>query len=433
LKRLLVIAHQFPPAGGIGVQRVLRFCRDLPSHGWSPLVLTGTGADYPNQDPTPLRTVAAEIQVARADLPGPIKRFLPRLTPPASARKRSILQRLGFAFWIYDDFLAWVLPALIRGKRIIRSFSPDAVFATGSPFCSLVAGDLVAGGRIPLFVDFRDGWHRCPYRRDRGRLPDRVEGLLERRILRRCSAAFFVTHGLTDQYRARYPELASKFHWLPNGYEAPVKTPDRPLRDRDTLRVAYVGKFTPYRRPDAFLRGLRKAVQDFGCRGIEIEFVGGLDEEARGFIQREGLSDTVKTLPFLSHQEAIGRMSLADVLLLVVDGGPGYRVIQTGKIFEYMVSGRPILCISPPDSEAARTVAGERLGQVVSPEDDEAIASTLMQWVKEKRSTGSIRRERPDPPPAYHQPQITARLIRFLEDNPGDTVHEPSGTAAQYA
>ena len=435
MKRLLVVAHQFPPAGGIGVQRILRFCRDLPLHGWRPVILTGYGTEYPLRDSALLQCLHPGLKVVRADLPMALKRYLPRLAPSGSNGGKGFFRKLGFRFWIYDDFYPWIFSAYLRGRRIMKDFSPDAVLATGSPFCSLIAADLIIGLRdVPLLVDFRDGWHECPYRRMRGSMPNRLEGILEQRILRRCRNAFFVTQGLVGQYRQKYPNLAHKFVWLPNGYETGNSHPEnRPFpQPGNELRVKYIGQFTPYRRPDAFLRGLGKAVRNLGCADITVEFVGGLDHEAWRVIEAQDLVRFVKVTPFLPHEEAKTHAWSADVLLLLVDRSPGYRVIQTGKIFEYMPSRRPILCISPLDSEASQTVIRENLGIVVPPEDEEGIARALERWAHEKKTSGAVCPNSHALPRAYDQVGISTRLARYLD---AGIRNSPDGTetAAQYA
>lgn len=430
MKRLLVVAHQFPPAGGIGVQRILRFCRDLPSRGWLPLVLTGSGGDYPLQDPALLRHTSPMVKVVRVDLPHSLKRRLPSLAPPAREGRRTLLTRAGYHLWIYDDFYPWIAPALLRGAGMVKRFRPDAIFSTGGPFCSLIAGETLSRwAGIPLYADFRDGWHDCPYRRERGRMPRILEGVLEQRVLSRCRKVFFATRGLLEQYRSRYPDHAGKMEWLPNGYvssESLVMNPVPP-GEGNVLRIKYVGKFTHYRRPDNFLRGLAKAVHEFGCSNIEVEFVGGLQESALRLIGSERLWKSIQVTPFVPHQEAMGRLQAADVLLLIVDRTPGYRVIQTGKIFEYMAARRPLLCISPPDSEAARTVLEEDLGVVVPPEDKAGIARALRGWAQEKKEKGSLTPGRRDLPADYDQSMIANRLVSHLNSALDPNQHSSGG------
>ena len=424
---ILIVAHQFPPAGGIGVQRVLRFIRDMPDHGWQPMVLTGTGHNYPNKDESLLEGLNGRAKVIRADLPFAFRKLMPKLKSPMPKSKLSIAGRWGYHFWIYDDFYPWIPIALYHGRRILRNIQPDAVFASGNPFCSLiVAHRLARKAGIPLFVDFRDGWHRCPYRRDRGKFPHWLEGRLEKSIIRDCHRAFFVTRGLLDQYKSQYPGYSHKFVWLPNGFEG-SRRPALGTANRNgngKLRVKYVGKFTHYRRPDAFLRGLKRAVEHLNCNHIDVEFVGGSDGRLHCQIQELNLSEYVKVTDFISHSKALESMAQADILLLSVDRTPGYQVIQTGKLFEYMLTQHPILCISPMDSEAAITIRQNNLGKILEPEDESGIAQALATWAGEKKEHGALTASPYELPKTYNHQRIVSELVHHLHDATNELLYE---------
>ncbi len=422
MNRLLVIAHQFPPAGGIGVQRILRFCRDLPKHHWMPHILTGTAEEYPLQDPTLLDQLHPGSKIFRIELPPLIRKFFPKLndglTKKINGRNR-LPGNLGYQLWIYDDFYPWIGAAYIHGKKILKRFDYDAILSTGSPFCSLILGHLLARhGNIPHLVDFRDGWYKCEYRRDRGYIPNRLEGALEKRIIAHCHKAFFVTHSLKDQYASRYPQHHHKLVCLPNGYDKKLRScfEKPPVEKNGLLKIKYIGKFTHYRRPDAFLKGLKKAVYDYGIKNIAVEFVGGLDHQAHNLIEEMKLSEYIDVTDFLPHADAIKAMSRADVLLLIVDKTPGYQVIQTGKIFEYMLTRQPILCISPLDSEAVQTVDGQNLGVSIPPPDDTGIATALMHWAGMKKKSGTIDKMNARLSPDYNLTNILTELARNLNE-----------------
>ena len=419
---ILIVAHQFPPAGGIGVQRILRFVRDFPSHGWEPVVLTSCGRDYPQQDPSLLETLKPKPRIIRVDLHPSLWKLMPKLKPLSINGRQTTLQRIGYHLWIYDDFYPWIPFAIHHGMKILQTLHPDVVFASGNPFCSLiVAHQLAHRYALPLMVDFRDGWHGCEYRRRRGRFPRWLEAKLENIIIKDCHKAFFVTQGLLDYYNSKYPAYAHKFVWLPNGYNRhnPFLSSPSLTENNGHLSVKYIGKFTHYRRPDSFLKALNRAIYDLGCDNIEVEFIGGLDSDARKLIENMGLSRHVKITDFVSHTKALQLMSRADVLLLIVDRGPAYHIIQTGKIFEYMSSRRPILCVSPLDSEAAKTVKQESLGEVIEPEDEVGIAKMLKRWAEEKAKRRLISYHRRNLPETYDQKRISSYLASCLIESLG--------------
>jgi len=427
MNRILIIAHQFPPAGGIGVQRVLKFCRDLPDYGWEPLVLTSGGDTYPNQDPSLLTQIGFDMEIVRVDLPFFIKGFLPKLEPVSLHTHQKISKKIGHHFWIYDDFYPWIPAAYLKGIQVLNRFKPHVIFSTGSPFCSMIAAYLLSlKGKIPFLVDFRDGWHDCEYRRDRGELPRWLEKISENLVLKNCQKAFFVTQGLLKQYVHKCPEHAHKFKWLPNGFDRTSQPPQTPfpVAKNGRLQIKYVGKFTHYRRPDAFLRGLKRAVEHLNCSTIDVEFVGGSDGRLHRHIQELNLSEYVKVTDFISHSKALESMAQADVLLLAVDRTPGYQVIQTGKLFEYMLTQRPILCISPMDSEAAITIRQNNLGKTLEPEDESGIAHALATWAGEKKEHGALAAAPYELPKTYNHQRIVSELVHRLHDATNGLLYE---------
>lgn len=417
MHKLLIVAHQFPPAGGIGVQRILRFSRDLAEKGWKIVILTGTGQNYAEQDPSLLQDINREIDIVRVDLPSfflNLQFFFKNLKVK---RCGDFVQRLFFHFWIFDDFYQWIPFAFFKGSQIIKNFQPDIILATGSPFCSLITANLLSDYyKIPFVADFRDGWHGCEYRRKRGKLPQLVEMLFEKYVLKRCMKSLFVTKGLLKSYVKRYKQYALKFAWLPNGFDSEnLNYKEDSIINKDSdLNIKYIGKFTKYRRPDSFLNALKKTLDLFQCSNIVVEFVGGLDDEGKMVMRQLGVSDNVRITEFIPHNEAVKCISQADILLLIVDRTPGYRVIQTGKIFEYMISRRPILCISPYDSEAAFTVRDENLGVVVDPEDENMIADILKNFSVMKKEKGYIPFNCKELSDTYNQKNISVNLISCL-------------------
>lgn len=391
-------------------------------------MLTSRGDSYPLQDASLLTEIGSDLEIVRADLPFFIDNFLPKLKPISSQIPRKKLsQKLGYHFWIYDDFYPWLPAAFLRGIQVLNRFRPHAILSTGSPFCSLIAAYLLSlRGNIPFFVDFRDGWHDCEYRRDRGKLPRWLEKISENLVLNNCQRAFFVTQGLFNQYMRKYPELAYKFEWLPNGFDwtsQPFQTLFQPSRN-GRLQVKYVGKFTHYRRPDAFLKGLKRAVEHLNCSNIDVEFVGGSSNGLHRYVQELNLSDYVKVTEFISHSEALKSMAQADLLLLLVDRTPGYQVIQTGKLFEYMLTRLPILCISPLDSEAAITIKDNNLGKTLEPEDEFGIAQTLATWAVEKNEHRALSTAAYELPKTYSHRRIVSKLVRHLRDATNGSYYE---------
>lgn len=417
-RRVLVVAHQFPPAGGVGVMRMLKLCRYLPEHGWRPAVLTGTAHEYALQDPE-LLAQCPGLPVYRADVPGGLRK--------THRAFKSVFDRVGlgglykafgFQLRVYDDFKYWLPWAVAGGLRAVRAFRPQVILASGNPFCSFQAASALATlTGLPLVLDYRDGWSWCGYRRRRGALP----AWLERRLFEPLCLAAAQRITTTSEPMARslferYPQAEAKTVIIYNGYDpadfAGLETNPEP---GGPLTVSYVGKFTAFHRPDRFLRGLRLAL-DRGCPPVRVTMAGGLDTGSEEIVRRLGLEGVVRLTPFLPHRQALAHLR-ADVLLSVLDYGPSHRDPIPGKLLEYVAARRPVLAVVPADSPASQVVRQLGLGRVADPEDAEGIAAALTDLAVEKQVRGRL----PEPPwsplaERYSRPFQAGQFAAVLEE-----------------
>ena len=244
LRKLLVIAYHFPPAGGRGAAgslRALKFTRYLPSFGWQPTVLTINTDAYPENttiDDSLSRFVAGDLSINRTRVLQPIEPLLrmqasirsklrsgdasdaasagreehirrPPDNPPG--RYQRVKDGITDLFKIPDEVSGWFFPAVWRGRQIVRRYDVDAILATGRPWTSLVVGAAVKKltGR-PLIVDFRDPWVSNPFRQPPSRFKDMAERRLERWVIRSAYLVIANTENLpkTRSSRWRLPDVA---------------------------------------------------------------------------------------------------------------------------------------------------------------------------------------------------------------------------------
>lgn len=417
-RRVLIVAHQFPPAGGVGVMRMLKLCRYLPEHGWRPAVLTGSAHEYGLQDPE-LLAQCPDLPVYRADVPTSL-RVAQRALKAAFGRLGLgwPYRALGFQLRVYDDFKYWLPWAVAGGLRAVRAFRPQAILASGNPFCSFQAATALAAlTGLPLVLDYRDGWSWCGYRRRRGALP----AWLERRLFEPVCLASAQRVTTTSEPMARslfahYPQAEAKTTVICNGYDpADFVGLDTNPEPGGPLSISYVGKFTAFHRPNRFLRGLRLAL-DRGCPPVRVTMAGGLDAGSEQAVRELGLENVVRLTPFLPHRQALAHLR-ADVLLSVLDYGPSHRDPIPGKLLEYVAARRPVLAVVPADSPASGIVRDLGLGRVVDPEDGEAIAAAITELATEKQAHGRLS-EPPRSPLAerYSRPFQAGQFAAVLEE-----------------
>ena len=362
--RLLLVTPYFPPAGGSGVQRGTKFVKYLLRLGWEIEVVTIDPATYPWSDPTMAAEVAsARVEIARlASIPGVGHRVLRAI--PAIRRKI---------------------------KEAIRRFRPDVILATHPDFhWTLVARSAVAAG-IPFVLDYPDPWTVLPpgllaFRppaNAKSRLKWALAPAAERWCLSRAAATVFATEPILEEYSARFPRVASTGRVITNGFdpedfEGMSASPPDPS---ERIRISHIGSFAGPRSPLPLARAVRRAADLKGEGRLEVSLVGALGAEAR----RE-LEETLAPIPlsitnWLPHREAIREMVSSSILWL--DAMAHLRSASTGKLFEYLYSGRPVVAVAHPDSPAAALVHEFHAGRVVNAGDPETAGGALAAMIDE--------------------------------------------------
>lgn len=373
---LLMIAFEFPPLGGMGVQRSLKFAKYLPEHGVRPVVVTPDKASI-------VALLGRGREAALLDeLPAATR--IERVA--CSPMRRGGGSRIGD--WLHQFFSlgeglgsAWRGPLLAAWSELVRREKPDAIYVSIPPFSMApLAVELAQRSGLPLILDFRDNWSQWCCSPQPSWLHYRLTLRRERACLDAASAVVGVTRQLLEDLQRAHPGVsAEKFHVVPNGYDAalPESLPMRPARGEEPFVIGYVGIFyyTPetraalldpwwqrsphrwlqyaprredwlYRSPFFFFRALRRLLDarpDLRSR-VKVRFVGDTPAWLRAQVEEFGLADVVEHLGRMSHRACLDFQASCDALLATsakVIGGRDYCI--AGKTFEYVASQAPII------------------------------------------------------------------------------------------
>ncbi|MBV9126046.1 MAG: glycosyltransferase [Planctomycetes bacterium] len=431
-RRVLCIAHAFPPCGGAGVQRTAKFVRYLPEHDWLPTVLTVAPSSYGLLDSSQAAECLPGVDVVRTPHLDPVARFT-RPTPgsqgvngqpngASSARRwspRRVVRRILRQGWIGvednllvpDRTLLWYPWAVAAGSRLLRRRRFDLIWATGEPYSAyFIARALSRRSGVPFVIDMRDPWTLEPYRAEvRPAWRSALERRQERSILAACRACVFAIQ-VTEQYAAAFPQWAGKFHYIPNGYDPADFAGVAPQRF-DRFTIVHSGTFLPgYRPARPFLLALRELLnQEPGLAArAQVLFAGKPGAESQ-IIQELGLAGLVRQVGYLPHRESISYLLGADLLLLI---GGHHRWEETGKIYEYLAAGKPILALVHPEGSAARLLRSYSLARVVDRENTKEAAAALQNLL----TTPPEVRTSPEDPPAsrFERGRLTGQLAAVL-------------------
>lgn len=413
MKRALLVAYAFPPHAGSGVFRPLRLARWLPERGWAVTVLSVSARARILKDPDLAAEVPPETRVERT------ASLEPR-TPLLALRKlglRGLATRVEPYFRLPDDQRGWVPFAVRRARRILAADRHDAVITTSAPYSAHLVGlALRRSPGIRWVADFRDEWTSNPWLE--AAMPTawhrRLQRRLEAEVLRGADRVVCVSRPWLDNLRAATPdEPDGKFRVLENGYDPRhFDRPQPPPPDR--FRVVYTGTFYGPRSPKPFFEAVRMLLADgrIPPADLEVLLVGHTANAPALDLLPESCARLLDHRP---HAEALRLLDTAAVLLLVIprEGGPGNH---TGKLFNYLAAGRPILTLAPEPNVAADLVRESRSGLVVPPDDPGAIADALAVMHRDWRAGRSLPDQDRDVVRRYAADRQAGDWARMLEE-----------------
>jgi len=443
MRRVLFVVYYFPPSGGPGVQRGLKFIRYLPEFGWEPCVLTvPESADFQVRDATLLAEVPPDLIVRRTRCPEPygLYRALTGQRGPVSLdlsshstqeRKplRRLLRTLRATLFIPDGRMAWRPHAVRGGLDLLRAVGYEAIFSSGPPFtCHLIGRDLHRRSGRPWIADYRDPWTTGTFYPARPRWARRIDERYEATCVRAAARSLIVGEAMAREFRRRYAELdPERFVVLPNGFDPAdfAGVPHQPPRE---FRITHSGSLFRGRAPEALLLAVADLMAeraDFAER-VRLCFAGRLDDDVRARLTRPPF-DRVAELPgYLPHRESIALLRRSRLLLLSTGTDTQARSMLTGKVYEYLAAGVPILALAPPDGDAGSLIARTGTGWVHAPEDRAGLRERLRQLWEQERAGRERVAEAEGPPQfgcvrneteiqRYSRREQTRRLAEILE------------------
>ena len=388
MKRALVITYYWPPAGGPGVQRWLKFVTYFKDFGIEPVVFIPDNPHYPLQDKSIVSEIPEGIEIIRFPIKEPYgfaKIFSKKKTKQVSSgiitnKNQSVLEKLLLwirgNFFIPDARIGWVKPAVGFLKEYLAKNDMDIVISSGPPHSlHLIGMALKEKLGIKWVADFRDPWTTIHYHQSL-RLNKRAQKKhlkLESKVLNN-SDLVVVTSARTKK---EFQNITSvPIEVISNGYDILEKI--EPNLDAQ-FSIAHIGSLLTNRNPELLweiLSELKDENKVFS-KNLLIKLVGAVSEDVLESLAVFGLTENYKTLGYVSHQEAIQIQHDAQVLLLVEIDSPETKSIIPGKLFEYVAANRPILAIGPEGSDVEGIIKETNTGVYFKYTDKEKLKQQL--------------------------------------------------------
>lgn len=379
--KVLLVSLYFPPAGGGGVQRPLKFATHLPALGIETHVLAPHDPKWVHRDDDLVAPTQAWVH--RVRYVGPKGRLpaeeLHGLTGMQRAgRKTALAFRRGL---VPDENVSWALTAIPAAIRIVRQEKIDVVITTSPPTSVHLIGAAVRRAtRAKWIADLRDSIVANPHRRTESvlvRTKERTGESVARLVARQADAVVAVSEPISEEMRALG---AGRVQTISNGCDF-EDFAGLEYRSSPRLRVTHTGSFFGRRTPRPILEALAGSDVDAVLR-----FVGDFRAADRDWAEGLGLGDRLEIHPYLSRREVLAIQKDSEALLLLIpeSGGRG-RAVLSAKVFEYLAAERPILAAVPTDGAAADLIRETGAGTVVAPEDVDGLRAALADLAERHR------------------------------------------------
>lgn len=395
MKKVLIITYYWPPSGGAGVQRWLKFVKYLRSHGWEPVVYTPANPEAPVNDDSLQKDLPAGLSVVKTPIWEPYgyyrritgmksdekinAGFLNERRKPGTAEILSVWIRGNF--FIPDARRFWIRPSVQFLDRYLKEHPVQAVISTGPPHSMhMIALGLKKKTGIPWLADFRDPWTGIDFydQLRLSKLADRAHKRMEREVLATADRVVTVSNHWAEDMK----HLCSRhIDVVTNGFDPddfPVNSPEPDAK----FSITHIGSLNKDRNPLFLwetLNSLCRENPEFAGE-LEIKFIGKTDVAVFDDLEKNGLIPYLVNVPYLPHDEVLIRTMCSRVLLLPVNQTPNMLGIIPGKVFEYLAARRPILCIAPPEGDSAAIIREARAGSVVAFDDSESLKTVLKEF-----------------------------------------------------
>ena len=442
--RLLVLAVEFPPVGGGGVIRIVKFVKYLSGLGWQITVVCSDEPPPPHSDPTLLEEIPDAVRIIRvrgpfAAVSGPItsgaKRRMSR-RPAVFRGLKSLRAALRSAVAIPDQWIGWSLK--VGRMSATELGSPDVILTSGPPHSVHIAGALLAKRLgTPLVTDFRDEWTLNPFYRSR--VPWRT--LLERRLeawsLARARRSILVSAVSAERYAGAYKARCKQFQVVPNGFDPAdfhdMPTGGRMRRPGGPIRIGYAGSLQNFRDGTPFFQGLGRILASRPVNSPPVELIlVGTFAEAQIEAARQAIGrGSLQIEPFAPHRTALRRMAECDILLVITNRQEAGPAALTGKIFECLALRKPVLAIAPSGA-AVDLIARARAGVSADACDPHGIDTAIRQALMMAEDS-SFEGPSEDVVAEFDRRILTLRLSELLNETRGAQALAVDDTASGAA
>ncbi|HXB10407.1 MAG TPA: glycosyltransferase family 4 protein [Bacteroidia bacterium] len=399
MKKALIITYYWPPSGGAGVQRWLKFVKYLRDYGWEPIVYTPSNPESPTNDTSLEKDIPKGITILKTEIWEPYSWYKKLIGQKkddkinaaflSESEKPKMMER--FSVWVRGNFFVpdarvfWVKPSIKYLSAYLAKNPVDVIISTGPPHSMhLIAAGLKKKLNIPWLADFRDPWTNIDFYSKLMLSPaaDKKHHKLELDVLQKADAITCVGRTMIEEFKQilKNSTLEKKFHFIPNGFDPEDYKNETALSMDKKFSMSHIGMLDKTRNPEALWKVLSQLVKNNPAfaADLEIKLVGKTDFAVNADIEQYDLAKYLTKIAYLSHHEVTLAQKQSQVLLLLINNTPNALGIITGKFFEYMAAHRPIICIGPSGGDVDKILSETNSGYLSGYDDTQALEKNIL-------------------------------------------------------
>ena len=429
MKKILIITYYWPPAGGPGVQRWLKFTKYLPEFGYEPHVYIPANPSYPITDETLAKDINPKVKIVKNSIWEPYQ-IAEKLNPKNKSYKgghfekkesQSFMSKLSVFirgnFFIPDARKFWIKPSIQFLKEYLDKEGIDTIVTSGPPHSMHLIGlglkDL--NPNLKWIADFRDPWTQISYHKELKLTPwaAKKHEDLEYAVMTKANLVLATSYSDGDNFK----KIGTKnVEVITNGFEEVKQETEK---DQEFFHITYSGGLEMLRNPFSLWKAIHQLTKSNSSfkNDLKLNFYGSLADDVKQTIIDEDLSSNLIVHGYVSHQDSLNAINKANVLLLTNFDNIASKGIIPGKLFEYMATGNPILAVGPTDADVERILSKTKAGEYFNHQEVDNIKTMILniynQWLANpnvKFNTNEIEVQQ------FNRKNLTKQLVTAIEN-----------------
>ena len=405
IKKVLIITYYWPPSGGAGVQRWLKFVKYLREYGWEPVVFTVEGGEVPVLDYSLKKDIPDNVEVLREPIWEPYtfyKKIIGQKKEDkiqtgflTENKKPKLMER--FSIWVRGNLFIpdarkfWIKPSVKNLSNYLNENKVDAIVSNGPPHTTHMIGLALKNKfNIPWLADFRDPWTNIDFydKLMLSKWADKKHHRLEDAVIKHADALVTVSPNWAKDFKDKSKR---DFNVIYNGFDEKDFTCKEVELDQK-FSIVHIGSMNKDRNPHNLWKVLGEICSEIEgfSKDLEIKMVGPTDIAIKKALHENNLNENLNKIDYVPHSEVVTYLLGAQLLLLPINDTPNSLGVIPGKLFEYLAARRPIICIGPLKGDSCRIINETEAGYTFSFNNKSDLKTTLISLYNEFTETGKV-------------------------------------------